>query len=85
MAELQAELNRRVQTLCDRQKSVEEIDQKLIGLVSEQEILSSENNSVSSSDGDSSKQSVSELQALKETLAKRTDDELQKIEEKKLG
>lgn len=85
MAELQAELNRRVQTLCERQKNVEEIDQKLIGLVNEQEILSSENNSVSSGDGDSSKQSVSELQALKETLAKRTDDELQKIEEKKLG
>ncbi|XP_050295479.1 kinesin-like protein Klp98A [Anthonomus grandis grandis] len=77
LAELQAELNRRVQALCDRQKSMEEIDQKLIGLVNDQESLSSEKTSSDSSHSD--------LQQLKNSLANRTNEELLNIEQKKLG
>lgn len=80
LAELQAELNRRVQTLCERQKSVEILDQKLIGLVNEQEDLKME---------ESNETNIiiedSDLKDLKEKLAKRTGEELKQIEQKKLG
>ncbi|CAG9762124.1 unnamed protein product [Ceutorhynchus assimilis] len=78
LAELQAELNRRVQTLCERQKSVEEIDQKLIGLVNNQETLNSSKSSFDSST------SANDLQSLKDELAKRSEQELQSIEQRKL-
>ncbi|KAL1493564.1 hypothetical protein ABEB36_009268 [Hypothenemus hampei] len=79
LAESQAELNRRVQTLCARQKTMEEIDQKLIGLVKEQENLSDRSSSSNNYTQDP------ELVLLKETLAKRTQEELKRIEQKKLG
>ncbi|KAF7281404.1 hypothetical protein GWI33_004786 [Rhynchophorus ferrugineus] len=74
LAELQAELNRRVQMLCERQKSVEILDQKLIGLVNEQVELDHNENATSM-----------ELHDLKDQLAKRTDEERKQIEQKKLG
>ncbi|XP_066142639.1 kinesin-like protein Klp98A isoform X2 [Euwallacea fornicatus] len=72
LAELQAELNRRVQILCDRQQSIKEIDQKLIGIVSDQTNLNLydfEKN-----------QSICDL---RDSLAKRTEEELAQIEQKK--
>ncbi|XP_066262370.1 kinesin-like protein Klp98A isoform X2 [Euwallacea similis] len=74
LAELQVELNRRVQTLCDRQKSVEEIDQKLVGIVSDQANLNLNDFEKN--------QSICDL---RDSLAKRTEEELAQIEQKKQG
>lgn len=73
MAELQIELNKRVQTLCERQKSIELLDKKIIDLVDEQKPLRLEENM------------EEQLENLKETLSKRTEDELKRIEQKKQG
>lgn len=73
MAELQIELNKRVQTLCERQKSIELLDKKIIDLVDEQKPLRLEENM------------EEQLENLKETLSKRTEEELKRIEQKKQG
>uniref|UniRef100_A0A6P7GBU2 Kinesin-like protein Klp98A n=1 Tax=Diabrotica virgifera virgifera TaxID=50390 RepID=A0A6P7GBU2_DIAVI len=73
LAELQAELNRRVKTLCERQKSVQLLDKKIVDLVDEQKSLSKDENK------------TEELENLKQELCKRTEEELKKIEEKKQG
>lgn len=70
MAELQAELERRVQALSERRKAVEKLDKRLVGLVDEQlELSTSANNE--------------DLLKLKENLASRTEQELQVIEKRK--
>lgn len=71
MAELQEELNRRVQALCERQRSVELLDKKIIDLVEEQKSLS--------------KDCKDDLQVLRIELSKRTEEDLKKIEQKKQG
>lgn len=71
MAELQEELNRRVQALCERQRSVEILDKKIIDLVEEQKSLS--------------KDCKDDLQVLRIELSKRTEEDLKKIEQKKQG
>lgn len=73
MAELQIELNKRVQTLCERQKSIELLDKKIIDLVDEQKPLRLEENM------------EEQLENLKETLSKRTEEELKRIDQKKQG
>ncbi|CAH1112604.1 unnamed protein product [Psylliodes chrysocephalus] len=73
LAELQAELNRRVQTLCERQRSVELLDKKIIDLVDQQKSLTKDENK------------SDELEILKQELCKRTEEELKKIEQKKQG
>lgn len=70
LAELQAELNRRVETLCERQKSVEEIDLKLMGLVNDQATLDGPENHL-------------QMNELKATLSKRTEEELKTLEQRK--
>jgi len=71
LAELQEELNRRVQALCERQRSVEILDKKIIDLVDEQKTIS--------------KDYKDDLQSLRAELSKRTVEDLKKIEEKKQG
>lgn len=71
LAELQEELNRRVQVLCERQRSVELLDKKIIELVEEQNSLS--------------KDSRDDLQLRRTELATRTEEDLKKIELKKHG
>lgn len=70
MAELQAELERRVQTLSERRTAVEKLDKRLVDLVDEQLQLgvpsSSEN-----------------LQHLKVSLASRTEQQIQELEQRK--
>lgn len=61
---------RRVQALCHQEKSMEQIDQKLISLVDDQQSLGG---------------GLSELQAIKDNLTRRTGEELEKIEQKKQG
>ncbi|KAJ8954794.1 hypothetical protein NQ318_014906 [Aromia moschata] len=73
LSELQTELNRRVKMLCERQKSVELLDKKIVDLVDEQKSL------------DIEEDKDEELQNLKTMLSKRTEVELRKIEEKKQG
>ncbi|KAH1007307.1 hypothetical protein HUJ04_004562 [Dendroctonus ponderosae] len=73
LAELQAEITRRVQALCYKQRSMEQIDQKLISLVDDQQNLGG------------AKLGLTELQAIKDNLNKRTGEELDKIEQKKQG
>ncbi|CAH1982263.1 unnamed protein product [Acanthoscelides obtectus] len=73
LAELQAELNRRVQTLCERQRSVELLDKKIVDLVDEQKSMCQQENK------------EEELENLKAKLSKRTVEELRRIEEKKQG
>lgn len=71
LAELQEELNRRVKALCERQRSVELLDKKIIDLVEEQKSLS--------------KDCRDDLQILRTELSKRTEEDLKKIEQKKQG
>ncbi|KAI4467704.1 kinesin-related [Holotrichia oblita] len=70
LAELQAELERRVQTLSERRTAVEKLDKRLVDLVDEQLQLgvpsSSEN-----------------LQHLKVSLASRTEQQMQELEQRK--
>lgn len=70
MAELQAELERRVQTLSERRTAVEKLDKRLVDLVDEQLQLgvpsSSEN-----------------LQHLKVSLASRTEQQMYELEQRK--
>ncbi|XP_074037348.1 kinesin-like protein 98A isoform X2 [Leptinotarsa decemlineata] len=73
LAELQTELNRRVQALCERQRSVELLDKKIVDLVDQQKSLSS----------DQSEQE--HLLNLKAELSKRTEEELKDIESRKRG
>ncbi|KAJ8925878.1 hypothetical protein NQ315_009730 [Exocentrus adspersus] len=73
LAELQVELNKRVQALCERQKSVELLDRKIIDLVDEQKGLRTEESA------------DDQLENLRESLSKRTEDELKKIEQRKQG
>lgn len=70
LAELQEELKRRVQALSDRRNAVEVLDKKLVNLVDEQLELG-----VPSSE--------SQLQSLKESLASRTVQQMQEIEQRK--
>lgn len=70
LAELQAELERRVQALAERRNAVEKLDKKLVGLVDEQMELSITSNN-------------EDLQKLKESLSSRTEQELQEIEQRK--
>nr|CAI5852223.1 unnamed protein product [Callosobruchus analis] len=73
LAELQAELNRRVQTLCERQRSVELLDKKIVDLVDEQKSMCQQENK------------EEELENLKSKLSQRTVEELRRIEQKKQG
>lgn len=73
MAELQAELNRRVQALCERQRCIEVLDQKIVDLVDEQKSICEE------------LKEESTLDDLKNRLSQRTEDEMKKLEEKKQG
>ncbi|CAG9861907.1 unnamed protein product [Phyllotreta striolata] len=68
LAELQAELNRRVQILCERQKSIELLDKKIIGLVDEQKSINDTND---------------DLENVKQELCNRTEEDLKRIEIKK--
>lgn len=71
LSELQEQLNRRVQALCERQRSVELLDKKIIDLVEEQKSLS--------------KDYKDDLQNLRTELAERSEEDLKKIEQKKQG
>lgn len=71
MAELQAELTRRVEALCERQKTVELLDKRLIDLVDEQSYLDQDN--------------TIQFNDLKQTISLRTEEERKRIEEKKQG
>lgn len=73
MAELQVELERRVQALNERRHAVELLDKKLVSLVDEQAALNS------SPEGDQV------MQELRESLAARTEQELKEIEQRKQG
>ncbi|CAH0550729.1 unnamed protein product [Brassicogethes aeneus] len=70
LAELQAELNQRVATLAERQKTIERLDKKLVELVDEQLCLNADPKD-------------EQLVNLKKVLASRTKEELMKIEERK--
>lgn len=70
MAELQAELERRVQTLSAQKNAVEILDKKLVTLVDEQMELGGPSSS-------------KDLQTLKELLASRTEQQLKEIEQRK--
>lgn len=70
LAELQAELARRVQSLTDRHDAVEQLDKKLVGLVEEQIELGIPSNE-------------NQLRNLKKSLASRTKQQLLEIEERK--
>lgn len=70
MAELQAELERRVQTLSAQKNAVEILDKKLVTLVDEQLELGGPSSS-------------KDLQTLKELLASRTEQQLKEIEQRK--
>lgn len=72
LAELQIELERRVEALNDRRHAVELLDKKLVSLVDEQAAITS------SPDGD-------KLQELRDSLAARTEQELKEIEQRKQG
>ncbi|XP_057652749.1 kinesin-like protein KIF16B isoform X2 [Diorhabda carinulata] len=73
LAELQAELNKRVETLCEHQRNVELLDKKIVDLVDQQKsLVKSENQN-------------EDLENLKLKLRKRTEEELKRIEEKKQG
>ncbi|CAG9820988.1 unnamed protein product [Phaedon cochleariae] len=73
LAELQAELNRRVHALCERQKSVELLDKKIVDLVDKQKLLCIDQNK------------EEELNVLRIGLVKRTEEEMKEIERKKQG
>lgn len=73
MAELQAELHRSVQALCERQRCIEVLDQKIVDLVDEQKSICEE------------LKEESTLDDLKNRLSQRTEDEMKKLEEKKQG
>ncbi|XP_065167719.1 kinesin-like protein Klp98A isoform X2 [Atheta coriaria] len=70
LAELQAELERRVVALTERRTAVEKLDKKLVGLVDEQIEL-----------GVPAKEE--NLQFLRDTLASRTEQQLREIEQRK--
>lgn len=70
LAELQDELNHRVQMLSERKKTIDLLDKKLISLVEEQVNLDNENKDAN-------------LEALKQSLASRTKEEIEKIERRK--
>nr|XP_022909743.1 kinesin-like protein Klp98A isoform X1 [Onthophagus taurus]XP_022909744.1 kinesin-like protein Klp98A isoform X2 [Onthophagus taurus] len=70
LAELQAELERRVQTLAERRLAVEKLDKRLVDLVDEQMELG-----VPSHNED--------LQTLKESLACRTEQQLHELDQRK--
>ncbi|XP_008195797.2 kinesin-like protein Klp98A isoform X1 [Tribolium castaneum] len=72
LAELQAELNKRVEALSERRKTVEMLDKKLLDLVDQQASLD-----INPQDD--------HLVDLKQSLASRTKEELEKIEKKKQG
>jgi kinesin family protein 16B len=72
LAELQAELNKRVDALSERRKTVEMLDKKLLELVDQQASLD-----IGTQDD--------HLHDLKLSLASRTKEELDKIEKKKQG
>lgn len=72
LAELQTELECRVQALNERRRAVELLDKKLVSLVDEQAALSN------SPDDD-------KLQELRDSLAARTEQELKEIEQRKQG
>ncbi|KAJ3648828.1 hypothetical protein Zmor_020600 [Zophobas morio] len=72
LAELQATLDNRVEALSERRRTVEMLDKKLLDLIDQQALL------------DNSTQNE-HLQDLKQSLASRTKDELDKIERKKQG
>lgn len=70
LTRLQTEIERRMQILSDRREAVENLDKKIIGLVEQQLETTSSSN-------------VEELKDLKLTLARRTQEELQEIEQRK--
>ncbi|KAL3287107.1 hypothetical protein HHI36_001588 [Cryptolaemus montrouzieri] len=70
LSELQVELNRRVEALTERKKAIEMLDKKLIDLVEKQVALDIEDQD-------------NKLLTLKKSLACRTKEELEKIEERK--
>lgn len=72
LAELQVELERRVQALSERRNAVLLLDRKLVNLVEEQTLL-----------GDSS--NCDKLRELRQSLAARTEQELREIEQRKQG
>lgn len=71
LAEMQAELTRRVEALCERQKTVELLDKRLIELVEQQTYLETDN--------------PVQFNDLKQTLSLRSEEERKRIEEKKQG
>lgn len=71
-------MNRRVAALSERRKIVELLDQKLMDLVDSQASLSLKKNCSSSDDYHQ------QLAVLKQSLSSRTQEELEKIEQKKL-
>ncbi|KAG5878934.1 hypothetical protein JTB14_005987 [Gonioctena quinquepunctata] len=73
LAELQAEFNQRVQMLCERQRSIELIDRKIIDLVDQQKFI----------ELDERKQD--QLNILKAVLSKRTKEELKDIDRENKG
>lgn len=70
LAELQAELQRRVQTLSERREAVEKLDKKLVDLVDEQLELGVPSSS-------------EQLHNLKIILASRTEQQIQELEQRK--
>ncbi|KAF5280415.1 hypothetical protein FQR65_LT03224 [Abscondita terminalis] len=70
LARLQVEIERRMQILSDRRVAVESLDKKIIGLVEQQ---------LETTSGSK----IEELQDLKLSLARRTQEELQEIEQRK--
>lgn len=70
MAKLQAEIERRMKVLSERRDAVENLDKKIISLVDEQLETTNSNK-------------ISELQDLKLSLARRTQEELLEIEQRK--
>lgn len=70
LAELQAELERRVQTLSERRLAVEKLDKRLVDLVDEQIELGELSNK-------------DDLQTLRQSLASRTEQQLQELDQRK--